>query len=287
VDASEGARKHWHPVAYWSRKLTGAERNYSTHDGELLAIVECFKQWRHYLEGSRHTIEVLTDHNNLKYFMETKYLESRQARWAMYLATYDFEIIYRKGASNSADGPSRRPDYEEGPADVTWLPTFQNKLKGSFAIAIQSASKASGKSLLKESNLLFAISAVAREVLPQNEQRDQNVEPSPEETGPGRHLNGSATELSMAKSSDGTYDSPPPRVMELDGCKHLIPRLWICAATERATALAPLSESLTDIIKVAQRNDSQCQKIVNESSKISIHFRFSYIIYLPRTLLTS
>ena len=82
------------------------------------------------------------------------------------------------------------------------------------------------------------------------------MEPSPEEIGPGRHLNGSATaamitELSMAKSSDGTYDSPPPRVMELDGCKHLIPRLWICAATERATALAPLSESLTDIIKVA------------------------------------
>jgi RNase H-like domain found in reverse transcriptase/Reverse transcriptase (RNA-dependent DNA polymerase) len=119
TDAGDGTKKHWHPVAFWSRKLTGAERNYSTHDGELLAIVQAFKNWRHYLEGSRFTIEVITDHNNLRYFMETKYLESRQARWAMYLATYDFEIIYRKGTSNPADGPSRRPDYEDGLANIT------------------------------------------------------------------------------------------------------------------------------------------------------------------------
>jgi hypothetical protein len=51
--------------------------------------------------------------------MDTKYLESRQARWAMYLATYGFEIMYRKGASNPADGLSRHLDYVEGPTDVT------------------------------------------------------------------------------------------------------------------------------------------------------------------------
>jgi RNase H-like domain found in reverse transcriptase len=80
TDASDGTKKHWHPVAFWSRKLTGAERNYSTHDGKLLAIVQAFKNWRHYLKGSRFTIEVITDYNNLRYFIETKYLESRQAR---------------------------------------------------------------------------------------------------------------------------------------------------------------------------------------------------------------
>jgi hypothetical protein len=39
---------HWHPVAFWSRKMIPAERNYDTHDQELLAIVKSFKQWRHY-----------------------------------------------------------------------------------------------------------------------------------------------------------------------------------------------------------------------------------------------
>jgi hypothetical protein len=63
-------------VAFWSWKLSGAERNYSTYDGELLAIVEAFKHWRHYLEGARYIIEVITDYKNLWYFMETKYLES-------------------------------------------------------------------------------------------------------------------------------------------------------------------------------------------------------------------
>ena len=41
----------WRPVAFWSRKMGDAERNYETHDQELLAIVMAFKQWRHYLEG--------------------------------------------------------------------------------------------------------------------------------------------------------------------------------------------------------------------------------------------
>lgn len=36
---------HWHSVAYYSRKMIPAERNYETHDAELLAIVEAFKHW--------------------------------------------------------------------------------------------------------------------------------------------------------------------------------------------------------------------------------------------------
>lgn len=46
----------WYPIAFWSRKLTPAECNYETHDGELLAIVEGFKQYRHYLEGVSHAV---------------------------------------------------------------------------------------------------------------------------------------------------------------------------------------------------------------------------------------
>ena len=43
-----------HPIAFHSRTFTDTERNYDTHDKELLAIFECFKVWRHYLEGSHH-----------------------------------------------------------------------------------------------------------------------------------------------------------------------------------------------------------------------------------------
>jgi len=55
----------WHPIAFYSRQFKGPELNYGTPDQEMLAIVEAFKHWRHYLEGSKHPIEVLTDYHNL------------------------------------------------------------------------------------------------------------------------------------------------------------------------------------------------------------------------------
>ena len=70
----------WHPVAFFSRKMIPAETRYETYDGELLAIIEVFKTWRHYLEGSQHEVFVLTDHNNLYRFIETKSLSSKQVR---------------------------------------------------------------------------------------------------------------------------------------------------------------------------------------------------------------
>ncbi len=55
----------WHLVVFFFRKMIPAETRYETHNGELLAIVEAFKTWRHYLEGCKHEVLVLTDHNNL------------------------------------------------------------------------------------------------------------------------------------------------------------------------------------------------------------------------------
>ena len=68
----------WYPVAFFSRKIISAETQYEIHNGELLAIIEAFKTWRHYLEGCKHEVFVLTDHNNLRRFMDTKSLSSRQ-----------------------------------------------------------------------------------------------------------------------------------------------------------------------------------------------------------------
>ena len=67
-----------------------AETCYETHDGELLAIVEAFKTWRNYLEGCRHEVLVLTDHNNFCQFLDTKSLSSSQVGRAQKLSRYHF-----------------------------------------------------------------------------------------------------------------------------------------------------------------------------------------------------
>ncbi len=53
------------------------ETQYEIHNRELLAIVEAFKTWKHYLEGCKHEALVLRDHNNLQCFIDTKNLSFR------------------------------------------------------------------------------------------------------------------------------------------------------------------------------------------------------------------
>ena len=121
--------EHWRSMAFWSRKLISAKQNYEIHDQELLIIVTVFKQWRHYLESSSHLIEVWFDHNNLRDFMKIKKLNQRQARWALKLAVYDFEIFHRFDSRNSTNESSRRLDYEDVcPLNTRLLFTLQNKL---------------------------------------------------------------------------------------------------------------------------------------------------------------
>ena len=92
----------WHPVAYYSQKIILAKTRYETHNAELLAIVEAFKNWRHYLEGCQYKVLVLTDHNNLRRFMNTKSLSSRQVCLAQKLSCNYFRINYRQGKANGA-----------------------------------------------------------------------------------------------------------------------------------------------------------------------------------------
>ena len=85
----------WYPVVFFSRKMIPAETQYKTYNGKLLAISEIFKTWRHYLEDCKHEILVLTNHNNLRRFMDTKNLTSKLVRWALELSRYHFQIDYR------------------------------------------------------------------------------------------------------------------------------------------------------------------------------------------------
>lgn len=85
------------PVAFFSKKHSLTECNYEIYDKELLAIIRCFEEWRPELEGSAFPIKVLSDHRNLEYFMSTKLLNRRQARWSEFLSRFNFKIVYRPG----------------------------------------------------------------------------------------------------------------------------------------------------------------------------------------------
>ena len=86
-----------HPVAFHSQKFSAAEINYKIHDKELLAIVNSFQEWHHLLEGATYQVTIYTDHKNLEYFMSTRVLNRRQARWNMSLSRFDFGIVHRPG----------------------------------------------------------------------------------------------------------------------------------------------------------------------------------------------
>ena len=102
-------------MAYYSKKLTPAERHYSATEVEGLAVVRGVQHFVHYLIGRHFRIE--TDHRALQFLQSARHLNGRLSRWALLLQSYDYEIHYRPGRSNSnADGLSRQ-SWEE-PKDV-------------------------------------------------------------------------------------------------------------------------------------------------------------------------
>lgn len=97
-----------HPCAFFSQRLSPAEKNYDVGNKELLAIISAFKEWRHHLQGASQPIIVLTDHRNLEFVRSAKCLSPRQARWSLFLNQFNFVISYRPGSRNGkADALSR------------------------------------------------------------------------------------------------------------------------------------------------------------------------------------
>lgn len=95
-----------HPCGFWSRQYIAAERNYPTHEQELLGVVAAMKAWRLKLLGVR--FKVLTDHDTLRHFRTQQTLSKRQARWMETLADFDYELEHIPGKKNAvADAMSR------------------------------------------------------------------------------------------------------------------------------------------------------------------------------------
>ncbi|GJX53468.1 putative reverse transcriptase domain-containing protein [Tanacetum coccineum] len=98
-------------IAYASRQLKVHEKNYTTHDLELGAVVFALKMWRHYLYGTKCV--VFTDHKSLQHILDQKELNMRQRRWLELLSDYDYEIRYHPGKANVvADALSRKDRFK-------------------------------------------------------------------------------------------------------------------------------------------------------------------------------
>jgi len=108
----------WHPVAFYSKSLSSVEQNYEIHDKEMLAIIHMLEEWRHFLEGATHPVEIWTNHKNLEYFMTAKKLNCRQACWFLHLARFDFLLHHRPGCTmGKLDALSKRANHRNGASD--------------------------------------------------------------------------------------------------------------------------------------------------------------------------
>ncbi|KAE8663201.1 putative Quercetin 3-O-methyltransferase 1 [Hibiscus syriacus] len=107
------------PVAFFSEKLSGSKKNYSTYDLEFYAIVQSLKHWRHYLVQKEFIL--FTDHEALKYINGQNKLSRRHAKWVAYLQEFIFTLRHQAGSLNRvADALSRR----------TFLTTMSTKVVG-------------------------------------------------------------------------------------------------------------------------------------------------------------
>jgi RNase H-like domain found in reverse transcriptase len=106
-----------HPVAYFSRACRGAEVNYHSSEGELLAAVWGIFKSRQYVQGQEFTL--VTDSSPLQALRARENLSGKIARWAVFLSEFNFVVKHRPGRIHgNADGASRGPHPAE-PADDT------------------------------------------------------------------------------------------------------------------------------------------------------------------------
>lgn len=118
-------------IAYASRTLSRAEKNYGVTEKELLALLFCIEKFRPYIEGVR--FKCITDHYSLLWLNNLKNPTGKLARWAVKLRQHNFELIHRKGSSNVVpDALSRIPIQESvNVLFTTWSATdsFYDNLK--------------------------------------------------------------------------------------------------------------------------------------------------------------
>lgn len=103
--------KQWKPVEYTSHKYSIQERAYPAQEREYLAILDCLRTWRCFVDGNNY--EVFTDHLPLKYYSDSSKVSPRLERWMAELSIFSPKIIYKKGIDQIVpDSLSRKEELD-------------------------------------------------------------------------------------------------------------------------------------------------------------------------------
>lgn len=127
-----------HVIAYASRTLTKAERNYSTTEKECLAVVWAVGYFRHYLHGQH--FKIVTDHNPLKWLKKHRSSSTRLERWSLKLEPFDYDIEYRPGRIHSNVDALSRLDSDQYPCEkpIKSISTYVCAMETAASSRIQS-----------------------------------------------------------------------------------------------------------------------------------------------------
>jgi hypothetical protein len=120
-----------HPIAFESRKLNKKEGLQSTYNKEMLAIMHALTKWRQYLLGSKFSVR--TDHNSLQYLLQQKTLTTEQQKWIEKIATFDMEILHKRGKDNIVvDSLSRKDEEAQVFAVSIAIPEWLNEIRSEY-----------------------------------------------------------------------------------------------------------------------------------------------------------
>src|SRR5260370_13065898 len=90
----------YHPITFFSKSMNPAKWNYGISDKEALAIVKALQHWRHWLKHTKEPVDIITNHQNLKYFKQPRQLNRRQLRWLEQLTHFNYKIGYHPSSKN-------------------------------------------------------------------------------------------------------------------------------------------------------------------------------------------
>jgi transposase InsO family protein len=233
----------WRPIAYWSRKLNGAETRYSATERELLALVEAVDEWRVYIEGSPHSVILRSDHRPLMWLNSKPSLSSRLFRWVERLDGHAFRIEHVAGkANNVADALSRRADMDDGiVADSTAIgERVQVELAATTRSAARKAQEASAPVIPSSAQPLSAAPKVAakdqiepvadvpvdqRTVRQEEKKADVDLTPTPS-TSDNVNLDEFKAKLQAAAQADEWYKELLDEQEPSDGLERRDGLLW-------------------------------------------------------------
>ena len=232
VLSQSGEDKRLHLVAFHSRKFTTAKINYEIHDKELLAIVDSFQEWRHFLEGALHPITVYTDHKNLEYFMSSRVLNRRQARWSISLSRFDFVITYRPGSQQGKSDALSRRSYlapKEGDAAYDQQHTALLKPKQLLLRALHTTTPTDSP-LIKEIRVSMTSDPLALKIKQQiANHRPENIPVRNPESLVPETMNSRTRNQRVYRSHEGEMprDDTDPRFQFIDGLLYFQGLLYV------------------------------------------------------------